>query len=112
MKYEIEIDDSLVPEGKVPVSLSRDRTTMLELKFKEVHVPKIPDFVPEGHWITKDNDGEIEVFKTKPRFNGECWLQGAEVSEVTDLHFDRDALFGDLPPEHCCFQQKGKEPND
>ena len=52
MKYEIEIDDSLVPEGKVPVSLSRDRTMMLELKFKEVHVPKIPDFVPVGWYLS------------------------------------------------------------
>ena len=73
MKYEIEIDDSLVPEGVLPkrfakpsdgnlilgaygqlvVTHPRKNDVQPTLIFERVHVPKIPDFVPEGYWITK-----------------------------------------------------------
>ena len=128
MKYEIEIDDSLVPEGKVPVRLklvygvivgesngqgdgfnSRKEPDRMELEFKETHVPKIPDFVPLNWWVTKDGLQDIELWLKKPDFNGKCWIGPSEVegNNVTYLEFDSDALFGDLPPEQCCFQQKG-----
>jgi len=80
---------------------------MLELKFKKAHVPKIPDFVPEGSWITKDEDGDIEVFNKKPKYRKGFWDSvSGSTGSLEFLAFDRDALFGDLPPEQCCFQQK------
>ena len=109
MKYEIEIDDSLVPEGKVPVSLSRDRTTMLELKFKEAHVPKVPDFVPVGWWFSINEHGSAIMHEDKPCFEDGLWRCRAASWHVTARLTDAeiDAIRGDLPPEQCCFQQKG-----
>ena len=73
MKYEIDIDESLVPEGKVPDSLERDRTMMLVLKFKKAHVPKIPDFVPEGWYFTINRSGIAKMHKDKPYFDYGIW---------------------------------------
>jgi len=121
VKYEIEIDDALVPEGFVPIRLEAGRSSFivqdynaneksgLKLICEEVHVPKIPDFVPAGNWITKDGYGEIEVFQQRPYFKDKCWEDSGREIDVTSLVFDRDALFGDLPPEQCCFQQKKHE---
>ena len=120
MKYEIKIDEALVPEGKVPSRLTSrwlkgglrgSREKELILEFKAVHVPKIPDFVPEGWWIYRNNISDRVFVTNEKTVNGNSsWYLSATNAiciEVTGLHFDIDALFGDLPPEQCCFQQKG-----
>ena len=122
MKYEIEIDDSLVPEGKVPVRLIAGRSeatfkpniittqvTYPVIEFKDAHDPKIPDFVPEGWWITKSKTNYCCLWSGKPTISNDGYWGHANgaVGQINVLVFDRDALFGDLPPEQCCFQQKG-----
>ena len=109
MKYEIEIDDALVPEGYEPISLTRDRTMMLELKFKKAHVPKIPDFVPEGWYFTINSYGVAAMHEIKPYFDSGHWRSKAFRCHVaTRLNkAEVAAIKGDLPPEQCCFQQKG-----
>lgn len=102
MKYEIEIDDSLVPEGKVPVSLSRDRTSMLELKFKKA--PKLPDFVPEGWYLSINRYGVAKMHEEKPYLENGLWrCRGARWNVTSRL------VGVDLPQGPRCFQQKGRE---
>ena len=124
MKYEIEIDDALVPEGFVPIRLesgkgnfivqdyNENEKSGLKLICKEAHVPRIPDFVPEGWFIYRNNiSNRVFVTDEKPVNGKASWYSSADNAiciEVTQLNYDRDALFGDLPPEQCCFQQKGK----
>ena len=111
MKYEIEIDDSLVPEGKVPDSLERDRTMMLVLKFKKAPVSNIPGFVPEGWYFSINKYGVALMHKDKPCCVSGLWLDGkckGHVNVTTEMTKAEIAeIRGDLPPEQCCFQQKG-----
>ena len=133
MKYEIEIEDALVPEGVLPkrfakpidgnlvmgaygqlvVTYPRKNNALPTLIFERVHVPKIPDFVPEGWFIYRNNISDrVFVTDEKPVNGNTSWYSSAPNAiciEVTNLNFDRDALFGDLPPEQCCFQQKKHE---
>lgn len=125
MKYEIEIDDALVPEGGTPIRFGfpvageyvNHYGALRIVKagdvygrcfiFRDKHVPKIPDFVPDGWWITKCNAG-FRIWRRKPAFDVGCFRRpDNQFWKVGVLNFDRDALFGDLPPEQCCFQQKG-----
>ena len=128
MKYEIEIDDALVPEGVLPrrfakpsdgdlilgaygqlvVTYPGNNDVRPTLIFERVHVPKIPDFVPEGWWIGPYENGVL-ISSEELVWLGGNWgaKDEAKFEYLIHVSFDRDALFGDLPPEQCCFQQKG-----
>ena len=110
MKYEIEIDDALVPEGVLPrrfakpsdgdlilgaygqlvVTYPGNNDVRPTLIFERVHVPKIPDFVPEGWWIYRNNISDRVFVTNEKTVNGNSsWYLSATNAiciEVTGLH--------------------------
>ena len=86
---------------------------MLELKFKEIFTPKIPDWLPAGWWITPTKIKGARIHEQKPTLltSGEYYSdKGLEFTlskwDSATYDIEHNALFGDLPPEQCCFQQK------
>ena len=120
MKYEIEIDDSLVPKGKVPKRLVEHKFYTLgpggssvenivpRLQFEKAHVPKVPDFVPVGWYLSINIYGVAIMHENKPYFDSGVWRCNAATWDVTERlnNAEFDAIRGGLPSEQCCFQQK------
>ena len=75
--------------------------------------PDLPDFMPEGWWVTRDQSG-VNFHDKKP--DGFCnygWdINNIVVARVDRLNYDWNELFSGLAFDEVCFQKPYKKENN